>query len=546
MARRKWTKDRIIDKLRELESEGKLRPGYLTVRHGGLYSAGVKLFGSSLAMYGAAGIDPIRLGVRRKSNWKWTNDSITSELKRLRSIGEDIRPRALHKKHSGILDAGERIFGSSRKMYQAAGIDPADLGMLLDWSKEKVAFEIKKREESGESLNYSIVMRLDRKLAAAAKRHFGDWYAALAVLSIDPSAHRTKRPNRYWSKDRILDEIRMRQKSGEDMSQPAVRKDAPFLMAAATQKYGSWYAALEVAGISSMKHRKLKPMGYWTKEKIIHEIQSMHKQGLSFQQGAARKETGPLEAAAQKMFGSWYAAVEAAGFNVEGIRKFRPVGYWSRDEVTKEIFRLRKLNEDLSLVSIREIDGALYNGARRAFGSWKTAVESAGFDYREIRKDMMQEAFEGTVFEVYVKQALGILGWNVEYHKHFGSGNELCVPDFFDRNTKTWIDAKLNCSGHGVHSRISKYLQHTPRVKIIYLKGRIQKWNDSSVQFVSVRRLYPRLRERGAYELIENMELLRHGVTEPELQSRIVDFVARVSPDSVTMVRTQLEKVQRL
>jgi hypothetical protein len=546
MARRKWTKDRIIDRLRELESEGKLMPGYLTVKHGGLYSAGVKLFGSSLAMYRAAGIDPVRLGVRRKSNWKWTSDSIISELIRLRSIGEDTRPRALHKKHSGLLDSGERIFGSSRKMYKAAGIEPSELGMPIQWNQEKVIQCIKDRYQAGKDMDQTTARREFKELAVAAKAYFGGWYSALKAADIEPDEYRLKKPDGYWTKDKILGEIRKRHASRKEIGQPAVKLDNPSLLSAAALEFGSWYAALDAAGIPSMNHRKLKPMGYWTKEKIVHEIQSMHRQGLSFQHGAARKEIGPLEAAAQKMFGSWYAAVEAAGFNVEGIRKFRPVGYWSRDEVTKEIFRLRELNEDLSLVSIRETNGALYNGARRAFGSWKRAVESTGFDYREIRKDMMQEAFEGTVFEVYVKQALGILGWNVEYHKHFRSGNELCIPDFFDRNTKTWIDAKLNCSGHGVHSRISKYLQHTSRVKIIYLKGRIQKWNDSSVQFVSVRRLYPKLRERGAYELIENMELLRHGVTEPELQSRIVDFVAKVSPDSVTMVRTQLEKVQRL
>jgi hypothetical protein len=59
-------------------------------------------------------------------------------------------------------------------------------------------------------------------------------------------------------------------------------------------------------------------------------------------------------------------------------------------------------------------------------------------------------------------------------------------------------------------------------------------------------RLYPKLVERGAKELVENIELLRHGITRPDLQSRIVDFVSSVSPGSVTMVKTQLEKIRRL
>jgi len=546
MARRKWTKDSIVDKLRALESQGKLKPGYLTVEWGGLYSAGTRLFGSSWAMYRAAGIDPPQLGVRKRFSLKWNRKSVISTLTELHAKGEDIKPRQLHKQHSGLLSAGERIFGDSRGMYKAAGIDPSGLGMTRQWSQEIVIKEIQNRFQAGRDMDQTAARREFRELVVAAKNYFGGWYSALKVAGIEPEGYRLKKVDGYWTKDKILGEIRKRHASRKEIGQPAVKRDDPSLLSAAALEFGSWYAALDAAGIPSMNHRKLKPTGYWTKEKIIHEIQSRCRQGFSPQHDAARKESGPLEAAAQKMFGSWYAAVEAAGFNVDGIRKFRPVGYWSRDEVAREILRLRELNEDVSLVSIRETNGALYNGARRAFGSWKRAVESAGFDYHEIRKDMMQEAFEGTVFEVYVKEALDILGWNVEYHKHFGRGNELCVPDFFDRNTKIWIDAKLNCSGHGVHSRISKYLQYTPRVKIIYLKGRIHKWNDRSVQFVSVRKLYPRLRERGAYELIENMELLRHGVTEPELQSRIVDFVAKVSPDSVTMVRTQLEKVQEL
>jgi hypothetical protein len=546
MARRKWTKDRVKQRLRELESEGMLRPGYLTVKHGGLFSAGTKLFGSSWEMYKAAGIDPVRLGVRRRSGWKWTSDNIISELTRLRLVGEDIRPRALHEKHSGLLDSGERIIGSSRKMYKAAGIEPTELGMPIQWNQEKVVQCIKDRYQAGKDMDQTTARREFKELAVAAKAYFGGWYSALKAAGIEPDKYRLKKPDGYWTKEMVGKAILQRLDSGQHMSLPEVRGSDPRLLSAANAAFGHWYGALKAVGIDESKFRVITPMGYWSSDRVLKEIREIYNSGVRPTYLNAKSNYPLLFNAAVREYGSWYPAIEAAGIESRKFRRFRPVGYWSKDKVKDEIRRLRLVNEDMSLVSIRETNGAMYNGARHAFGSWKKALEETGYDYKAIRKDMMQESFEGIVFEVYVKEALRVLGWDVQYHKHFPFGEETCVPDFFDASTGVWIDAKLNCSGHGVRSRIEKYLQYTDKVKIIYLKGRRMKWGDASVDFLPIGRLYPKLVERGAKELVENIELLRHGITRPDLQSRIVDFVSSVSPGSVTMVKTQLEKIRRL
>ena len=59
---------------------------------------------------------------------------------------------------------------------------------------------------------------------------------------------------------------------------------------------------------------------------------------------------------------------------------------WSRENIGLEIRRLYDSGENLNYSAVAQEEVALLRAATRYFGSWRTAVESAGLNYDDIRR----------------------------------------------------------------------------------------------------------------------------------------------------------------
>jgi len=121
----------------------------------------------------------------------------------------------------------------------------------------------------------------------------------------------------------------------------------------------------------------------WSKEKIVETIQELKTKGTDISASNISKNHIPLFTAAcsQRYFSSWANAVKAAGFNYEDIlaagkaRRREKLTKWSKEQVLDEIQRAQSQN----LLSTYRDRLALYSAARREFGSWKKALELAGY-----------------------------------------------------------------------------------------------------------------------------------------------------------------------
>ncbi|MFZ9874454.1 MAG: homing endonuclease associated repeat-containing protein, partial [Candidatus Methylacidiphilales bacterium] len=185
-----------------------------------------------------------------------------------------------------------------------------------------------------------------------------------------------------WTADQVLSEVRVWKDKGEPLYANHVRLNYQELLAASIRYFGSWQKAVEMAGISYEQVRKYRK---WSNEAIIQEIRDLHGRGvdLSFRAMALSQHNAMVYAAIRpKYFGSWKAALEAAGLESEEIYRYRS---WEETDILEEIRRLKSEGADLSSKAMDESSNRLIATARRRFGNWGRALERAGINYDEIR-----------------------------------------------------------------------------------------------------------------------------------------------------------------
>jgi hypothetical protein len=132
----------------------------------------------------------------------------------------------------------------------------------------------------------------------------------------------------------------------------------------------------------------------WSREKIQAEIAQIHDSGFDITQSRMEAIDSRLTSAAIRYFGSWRAAVEAAGIDYAAVaaagrrRRSEKITKWSKESILEEIRRLHAAGEDLSSTVVRRKYLSLYATARRKdhFGSWAEALSAAGIDYASIKK----------------------------------------------------------------------------------------------------------------------------------------------------------------
>ena len=140
MAKRKWTKEIIVERLRKWHEEG-VPANALCRQDSAMTSMACYLFGSWRKTLDEAGIKPARK--------KWHRDRIISELQRTRGRGLPCRCDI------GVCGDG-REFGTLRSACKAAGVRCLCRKLAhLDWDRDMVVEAIRKRHDDGRPLRLS-------------------------------------------------------------------------------------------------------------------------------------------------------------------------------------------------------------------------------------------------------------------------------------------------------------------------------------------------------------------------------------------------------
>jgi hypothetical protein len=158
------------------------------------------------------------------------------------------------------------------------------------------------------------------------------------------------------------------------------------LCRAACLSFGSWCNALVAAGINP---ESICRDPQWDRNKIIEAI--LLRAVCSEALGSTTVRPHTLKLAAVRQFGSWPAALVAAGLepaNHIGKRvlaqKDRKKGGWSEERVRRAILQRHALGLPLNGNSVLRDDPKLYFAGRTWFKSWSKALADAGFDPAQV------------------------------------------------------------------------------------------------------------------------------------------------------------------
>ncbi|MFQ6098605.1 MAG: hypothetical protein ACE5O2_12835, partial [Armatimonadota bacterium] len=168
---------------------------------------------------------------------------------------------------------------------------------------------------------------------------------------------------RKWTKERIIQEILALHKAGEPLSTRNMARLGYSGMVTTSYKpelFGGWRKAIRAAGLDPTKvcRRQRK----WTRERIIERIQELHEAGQDLSHSAAKQNHQYLVvvAADEEAFGSWRAAVEAAGIKYERVSKHER---WSKDKIIQRIRAIHKRGGRLSHEEAKRKYGPLVSAA---------------------------------------------------------------------------------------------------------------------------------------------------------------------------------------
>ncbi|MFO7955597.1 MAG: hypothetical protein R6X33_00670 [Candidatus Brocadiia bacterium] len=250
------------------------------------------------------------------------------------------------------------------------------------WNKEKIVSQVKELYEAGEDLSYNRMARKHQGLLAAANYHFGSWGEAVEAAGVDYAREVRKIPK--WTREKIIETIREAYEAGEDLSWTNVTKNKEYSALAYAAIRDNQFGSWDAAlEAAGVDPSEVRRYESWDEEKIIRRIRERQEEGKPLNSKAMQDQDSKLFNAALNYFGGWDKALEAAGIDPEDVYKRRR---WSRELIRKEIKELDEEGEDLAAPNMRENHSSLYSAACKYFGSWTAAREACGITRNFHRK----------------------------------------------------------------------------------------------------------------------------------------------------------------
>jgi hypothetical protein len=331
-----WSKDRVVDELQRLDSEG-ASTGWAELMQqgqGALVAAAAAHAGGLQQARAEAGVEAPE---RRPPTPRWDRAGIAAAIQEQARAGQ---PLASSKAPQRLVAAARWHFGSWEAALEAADVDPEAVRLQRGpLTPAEILERIRALARDGTEVRASTlkaVVKLD-----TVRKLFGSIEAAVREAGIEPVA---THGNLKWTPERVVDELKARAARGETRLSRALARAVQLC-------FGGAHAARAAAGL-----RPLVRIA-WTRPSLIVELQRLARRG---DRGRA------LWSACTRLFGSVAKARRAAG-----LRASRRTGMaaWDRRALLAELRR--------RLQTRQQLGRGLTEGLRREFGSLAAARAAA-------------------------------------------------------------------------------------------------------------------------------------------------------------------------
>lgn len=290
---------------------------------------------------------------------RWTRARVVSEIRKLRRRGASLNANQVALRHTSLQQAARRLFGNWDRALRACAIDPKRVRKCRRWTPALVVRAIRVIRRS--ALSHAKASERDPGLVYAACLRFGSWDEALRAAGFNPVIIRKRR---HWDPDLVLEEIR---RVAPGRSQEEILRSDPDLLAIAVFYFQNWPTALEAARLVPRENWRPPP---WPREKILAEMRRRVRTGGSLAWRALYRDQPGIVTAALERFGSWRAAVQAAGFRVSPSMTRQE---WTRPELLRLVGELIQAHGTVNQRLLRKATPEGYLsavlGVRRLLGS---------------------------------------------------------------------------------------------------------------------------------------------------------------------------------
>lgn len=321
----------------------------------------------------ARGRRPQRGSVRRKRRGgkvriyeRWDCDRIVSRIREIHRQGGKL---AHSQAPSRLVGAALVYFGSWRRAIETAGLDYESVRLPNNHGKrgERILAMLRRAAASGRA-GMGADGFITSSQAERVRSRFGTVRAAILAAGLDADALGFPARVRYNSDDAIVRELRrlVREFPNMRMAEFGARNVAE----AMKRRYGSLHAGLRALGIEGWPLQRNFPLP--SREEVVVAIQERHRRGESMYVAPAMASERRLVKAAYKRFGTWRAAMRAAGLHAE-IKDLE----WDRARVRAELNGRSLRGESVDDRAIRQDDPALWRGIIDRYGSFADALRDA-------------------------------------------------------------------------------------------------------------------------------------------------------------------------
>lgn len=191
-------------------------------------------------------------------------------------------------------------------------------------------------------------------------------------------------PRRRSKSDAALSALRRIARDGQ-VSAAQVRATHPNLYADLLREFRTFSEARRRAGLAPPSPRRV-----WSLRRVILELRELHRAGVRTSVPGLRAEgRADLATAAATYAGGIQRARRLAGLPEPALNRTTVEQAWDASRVVAAI---QALHDEGKSIAFSRVEGKLRTAARRHCGSYREAVEAAGFDYGETR--LMSPALE--------------------------------------------------------------------------------------------------------------------------------------------------------